>query len=1595
MSATNTNTNTNTNTKTASNPALLSKAFLDGFPDFPANMNALGRFVFLRTYARLLPALKRREVYKEVCRRVAEYNVGLAVEHLQGIGYAVDWKKMQAEAENLFKRTFSLQQFASGRTMWIGGTKAAEKTKLGNFNCSFLNIKSWEDLGDLFYMLLVGTGVGFKCTKAMAAGMPAIRVNTTLLHSDYKPLPPSQRLEHTHFNTLPNGFAKIYIGDSKEGWVEALRQYFLLLTDPKYEFVHTIKISYNSIRPNGARLVTFGGQASGPEPLREMFQGINDTLKGKLDPSLAPIVPGDKGYGQVRPIHILDIGNLIGYNVVVGGVRRCLPADSLVHLKRGLVPIQEVKVGDEALTSHGYRGVTDWFDQGERDLVRIVTQDGDFTCTENHRMPVLTEINKYEWVEAGKLQPGQRLITSRQAVEGVKTELPIYENKEGGHAGAQRKLISVPPLDADMAWMVGMFHADGCTSEKKVNVVCGGDEKDIAEKVVSQLRRFGDLNVRLYQQEKDCLLIDCCSTALADYFRTNFKRSHEPIRVPSWILQSTLENRLAYIAGVMDGDGTASENIVLSTIYEDFARDMQKLLYSCGIESRLKTWRKGATKYQEPKNVFYLKLITRRSIRMVGEIPQLHKELKQIKQSQHCNGFPVPFCKDLDYELRRNLYDRKQLSLDRYDDKVKEATFCPVEIVRIVPAGKGRTYDITVDGPNEAVGVHEFFVNGYLSHNTAEIFLFDADDYETMFAKYGINGLWTEDAVAHHKKLDEMLEAVGVSKPAWFDGLGEVGKGRFSLNHRRMSNNSIAFNDKPTMDFLSLVFMIMRGEGEPGFINLGAANKRRPHCEGLNPCLTGDAMILTAAGLVPISDLLGKKFTAVVNGEHHDSTDAGFWKTGTKPVFKLSLANGQEIKATDNHQFYVQTGKKIQDWREVKDLKVGDELVIGDNADYKWESKDGTFEEGYFCGQLIGDGTFYETKQETSQPCLDLWVPEEHGLEGYRPAQIISSWAKTLTQRSDAVGFKLSKSHKGDGYQKYRMNIAAFRDVAEKYGIHPLEKKVYERGSHDFSRGLLQGLFDADGSVQGDQRKGVSVRLCQADLGRLQAVQRLLLAMGIYSTIYQNRRPAGKRECPDGHGGKKEYECKATHELIISKDALFAFESIVGFADNDKAAQLKYVLSQYKRKPNHTKFTSKIASIEPAGEEDVYDATIPTVHCFSANGIIAHNCAEVLLDSYGVCNLSTVNLVAFVKHDKDGRPYLDMAELEEAQRLSARIGLRMTLVKLELPHWNAVQQRDRLLGTSLTGVKDAMGMLGYTAEQEAELVTGLGKVARDEADKYAKEMRVNSPLLVTTVKPEGTLSQVAGGVSSGLHWSHSPYFIRRIRINAADPLAKTVQQLGWVVNPEVGTPGATHEERMKNARTLVIDFPVKSGATKTKFDVDVKEQFETYFTYQRHYTEHNSSNTITVRPGEWDTAREIIYANWDDFVGVSFLQLDGGSYALAPYEACDEKTYLELEAKMKPMDMELLSRNENIQEADFADFTMGKTAGSCSKIEDDIESKVVESKVVESRVAETVIAIKPTKEVSDGKGEEFPDSIEIRVDEEANSECANGVCPLR
>ena len=333
----------------------------------------------------------------------------------------------------------------------------------------------------------------------------------------------------------------------------------------------------------------------------------------------------------------------------------------------------------------------------------------------------------------------------------------------------------------------------------------------------------------------------------------------------------------------------------------------------------------------------------------------------------------------------------------------------------------------------------------------------------------------------------------------------------------------------------------------------------------------------------------------------------------------------------------------------------------------------------------------------------------------------------------------------------------------------------------------------------------------------------------------------------------------------------------------------------YQKKPTREKLHWHLQQMRYSGEPGWINEEAGKKRRENFNG--CNPCGEILLDSHGLCNLTTVNVMAFVE---DGK--LDLPKLLDAQRLSARAGYRMTCRDLEMHRWNLVQKRDRLIGCSLTGWQDMVNATSMDKEAQAKLLDTLRETAHQAAAEIAARLRSPKPLLATTVKPEGTLSLLPT-VSSGVHYSHSPYYIRRVRITATDPLCRVCEELGYPVLPEVG-------QDPDDPTTKVIEFPVKAPAGRVKGDVSAIEQLENYKLFMTHYVDHNCSITVHVRDNEWDEVEQWVWDNWDDVVALSFLSYDDSFYELLPYEAIDEAEYNRRKAAMRPFNPSLLSRYE-------------------------------------------------------------------------------------
>ncbi len=690
---------------------------------------------------------------------------------------------------------------------------------------------------------------------------------------------------------------------------------------------------------------------------------------------------------------------------------------------------------------------------------------------------------------------------------------------------------------------------------------------------------------------------------------------------------------------------------------------------------------------------------------------------------------------------------------------------------------------------------------------------------------------------------------------------------------------------------------------------------------GLNPCLTADTWIHTEHGARQISDLIGQQVGVYVNGELFSTTADGFFFTGNKPVVSLQTKEGFELRLTENHQLLkvtAQTQKaQYTEWVETKDLKIGDQILLHNHREIQPWDGEGSFNEGWLLGNLLGDGSLYHT-QSNDAGCLRYWGETKEEMARYAVATLE---ATTNYVAQNPVG------HYHKQLQHQVINSSGLATLAAKFALFP-ENKVLspaiEQASYDFYRGFLRGFFDADGSVQGSQEKGISIRLAQSNLDTLQAVQRMLARVGIISAIYQQRRPAGIQMLPDSKRELAPYLCKEQHELVIANDNLQCFATMIGFQEPLKAARLQELLGNYSRKMNRERFTATIMAIAPDGIAPVYDCTVPQVSRFDANGLVAHNCGEILGADFH-CNLSEVHLNQI-------NP-LNEKEQEDAFRAGALSVAVLLHHQFQEPRYNYSRGVDPIVGVSFTGLFDffvhAFGAdwLNWWTEGRPDTIKGLDFKQQEEAYltrwreiveqqvwEYCDKHGLKRPNRCTTVQPAGTKSLLTGS-SPGWHPPKAQRFIRRITFQKNDAIALACMDYGYTIIPsqsdkdELGN--LLNDPFDPRCTEWLVEIPVAvSWADIPGADtVDISKfsalaQMDFYMQVQKFYTRHNTSATIELREPEVEALGKRIYeAIRDDegYISAALLARfdDHQTFPRLPFEPIDKATYEELMAGVK------------------------------------------------------------------------------------------------
>lgn len=306
-----------------------------------------------------------------------------------------------------------------------------------------------------------------------------------------------------------------------------------------------------------------------------------------------------------------------------------------------------------------------------------------------------------------------------------------------------------------------------------------------------------------------------------------------------------------------------------------------------------------------------------------------------------------------------------------------------------------------------------------------------------------------------------------------------------------------------------------------------------------------------------------------------------------------------------------------------------------------------------------------------------------------------------------------------------------------------------------------------------------------------------------------------------------------------------------------------------------------VSSIQYEGEYEVYDCTIPGPSCYIANGIYSHNCSEQILESQEICNLSEV----FPKRCNN-----DIKKLEEAVFLAT---LYASIVSLLPTHWattNAIISRNRRIGVSFSGITEFLHSVG--SANMTKYLRILYKVARKTNFDFAGRVGVNPAIRITTVKPSGTISQLAG-VPCGIHFNTFRYCIRRMRISANSELVKVLHRAGYHSEPDL----------MAGEGTLVFSYPLDNGESRTAEEVTMWEQAMLQAMLQREWSDNAVSCTVYFNPDRESSELKYMLAQLLPIVkSVSLLpHTPSGKYKQAPYEKISEQEYLAMKANIKPI----------------------------------------------------------------------------------------------
>ncbi len=703
--------------------------------------------------------------------------------------------------------------------------------------------------------------------------------------------------------------------------------------------------NFSKLRPEGDFVSSTGGVASGPLSFMRLFDTMTEVIKQ-------------------------------------GG---CVATDTMVRTDKGIIPminmLNSPPLKDNPTDYFVYDGNEynyTWLAQnnGIASVYTIETELGNkLKATGNHLMAVATE-NGIEWKRVDSIKEGNWLVMILGGYQGKKIKLPNIEKQ---HHNSNP--LTIPEyLNEELAELLGLYVTDGCFSRGRLLFSVDSRDKDLIKRIEYLAKSVFNLEIGEMRDKHTYADIVFFSKDLEKYFeKIDWKKERSwNAFIPKQILQSEENVACAFLRGAFEGDGSIHPDgyPLLYSTSKLLIEQVQQLLLSLGIVAKIHEVTKSKDRYGT-RQMYKIVVLTDKSIELfkekIGFITEYKKKLfekykrdKKIEYSNLIPTFPRIFeryykrvgkgsgkgrtKRGTNTEYYRDVYhylkNDRTLTRKKFERLLEKYKFLNEDkaltefadgnkfFVRVAKVSSGsETYTMEIEVP----ATSSYIANGFLVHNIrrgANMGILNSnhpDIEQFITAKEG------------NKALRNFNISVLIMPDFW--DYYEKNEPYPLVNPR---NGQVVKYVNPRELFDKVVYQAWES-AEPGVIFYDKVNEFNPFFEYLgpivttNPCLTGDTLISTKNGLVPIKKIAEKYQNGgieLVIPQIIQSGDLflkGFvyvsefraFKTGTKQTIKLTTKAGKQLKCTPEHRILTTDG-----WKEAGKLTKDDEIIV--------ESKEGT-----------------------------------------------------------------------------------------------------------------------------------------------------------------------------------------------------------------------------------------------------------------------------------------------------------------------------------------------------------------------------------------------------------------------------------------------------------------------------------------------------------------------------------------------------------------------------------------------------------------------------------------------------------------------------